>query len=195
MCGSRLDQRLLGDYESLMALLNDSRARKIITSYATYSKRGLNGDDFLKIVDRVQGACLGATPIIPLDICAKIGHALWSSIGITKSAQREREFLMKFGYVSLSCICYLSKNGMEIISTSEGASRCVIEARVPGTLLTYEGRLYSSIQMQGSAAQVSVAVAFRGQAFDWGRSHRLLDDLMNNIEEIGSLLMSDEASQ
>jgi len=184
---------MLGDYESIAHLLNDPRAKRFVTSQLRSTGGLLQSDDFLKIIDRVTGTVLNMSYFVPLEVCAKLGNQLWSAMGISVSVAEDRSFANKFAYVALACICHLARSGIDIVSISEGTSGSVIEARIPANFWTWEGRLFSGLHQSGGIVEVSAAVTFKGQSFDWGRGNKIVAELLASVEIAAADLLSQGA--
>ena len=59
--------------------------------------------------------------------------------------------------------------------------RSVLEAKLPSDLWSFEGKIIASLNALADATLVEVATVIKGQLFDWGKSNRILEALVNDL--------------
>jgi hypothetical protein len=188
-CGCPIELQSLGDYELISHLLQDSRVESLLGPNATQSSGGMSGDDVLKTADRIISVTLDISSVVPLDISAKIGHALWSALGVKSTSTDSAPIHTRFAYVAIASLCYLRRNSMSIISMSEKQSTAVLQAKVAGSFLwTGEGRCHVVMQNRNSHVDVAAAVEFPGQGFDWGRGSKLVAEFLSHVNRMATEL-------
>jgi hypothetical protein len=192
-CGKPVGGDSLKTCDSIAHVLENHESKKYLSGQEQPYKSYLGSDDYLKGLDRALSVAFDISPLIPMDVCARGGRAIWSFLGISIAASQSRSYNRRYPYITLACLSYLCRKGMDIISISENGNKGVIQARVPDSFLTWEGRLLIAIQNNGSTIDVGAGVNFKGQRFDWGKGNRILDELLLDIDVASEAIMRSDA--
>lgn len=191
-CGMPLAEFRLGDYRSITPLLLDLRAKEAITKEIIASSKPLSAEEWLSLADRFVSPQLNLLVNPRFDRSAKLGHELWTSLGVKTQSVLEKTFRTGFGYVAMSALCYLARHSMTITSIVESDSVCTVFATVPSNWLTFDGVVRVAIQARREESVVIVEAGFPGQWIDWGRGSRLVRSFLEFVEDMSNKLSGAE---
>ncbi len=166
-------------YEKLMAI---PHIRETISGYASTAKRKMTGEEFLGLYDKAFKPLTGLS-------MSKIGNRsqqLYLSLGVKTGKTQKERFKHAAGRVIVRVLCSLAQNAQEIQKAEQAKGGCLIRASVSSDLLSNEGSLEIKVQDlgQGMGTFVEAATLIPGQLLDWGKSKRLLNKLMKDIQEL-----------
>ncbi|MCC6508836.1 MAG: hypothetical protein IT423_07000 [Pirellulaceae bacterium] len=145
--------------------------RKLIQRHASQATSGPTGEDFLKLFDKVV-----ASPI-PLDRLASVLQPLYESWGIRISKERNEWVPTRIGRTIASALCSLAKHRQSLLSVEQHDSGCVLTAELPSSLCALKGKVIIALASYREGSQVNAKTYIPGQVYDWGKSHRCLEQL------------------
>lgn len=162
------------DYQTLIRI---PEVKDLLAQHASQARQSMTGEQFLAIYDKLF------SPEISLKKAAEIGAPLYAQLGIETGKSRKGQAALPTGSVIVSVLCLLARNGQTIKQVHQCSDGCILHAVIPSNLLSLEGELVVSIRRHGAGTQVEAATRIPGQLFDWGKSHRCLNGL---FEELGA---------
>jgi hypothetical protein len=127
-----------------------------------------------------------ADKLVPLGVSleglAGVAQPLYAKLGVKTGKQRAQHVPAPVGQVLVRALCSLARHGQTLRGVTQAADGCLLEATLPSDVFALEGDLMVSVRRAGSQAEVSGATRIPGQLFDWGKSHRCLDELFSDLE-------------
>jgi hypothetical protein len=160
-------------YETLLA--NPEPRERIAAAAARRSTPGVTSEDLLTIFDAVSpiGFSLSklSTAIVPIS----------DKLGFKTGKQSQAVFDAPPGRVLLAVLCTLARKSLEIAEVQQAPERCALTAEIPSGLVTNRGRLSALVEQFPGFVQVSLRTHIMGQWYDWGKSSRMLDELLSAI--------------
>ena len=150
----------------------------------TGSKRSaMSGDAFMRNVFRIAGAA-GSTGPIPLSLVATAGQELWSRAGVKTNSTADFDLPeLKPGHVIAAVLCSFAAHGYALDGSEQAEDGCILKAKLPMSLSTLGGELRCAVRPLGDGSSVAATVTVPGQAFDWGRGKRTLEQLHADLPD------------
>lgn len=159
-------------YEKLIRI---AEIREMISRHASMAKKGLSGEGFLAISDKV----------IPLGFSLeKLGAVLqpiYAQLGIKTGKEYSETLSSPPGIVIVAALCSLARHGQVMQQVRQFEDGCLLEATLPSDMWSWEGTLYITVRKAGTGTRVDGATKIKGQLFDWGKSRRCLETLFADI--------------
>lgn len=160
-------------YEKLIRI---PEVRDMISRHAAMTKKGLSGEDFLAISDKV----------IPLGFSLeKLGavvQPIYAQLGIKTGKEYSATLTSRPGTVIVAAMCSLARHGQTLQQVRQFEDGCLLEAALPSDMWSWEGTLLVSVRAAGTGTRVEGATKIKGQLFDWGKSKRCLETLFADIK-------------
>lgn len=147
----------------------------------------ISGEQLLKFYDTV------ASPEVSLEKLNVAMLPILERMGIKSGSQAEREFLAAPGRVLLAVLCGLAGGGYDIEDAEQMSDGCILTAFLPSTLITNRGQIIVTVMQSAENSdaedadkpalpvKVHAAAKISGQFFDWGKSKRILAELIQGI--------------
>lgn len=158
------------------ALLRSMHVREMISRHATFARKGMTGEQFLKICDKLM-------PIgVPMDSLVKVIQPIYAALGVSTGKQRVMQLPFTVGRVMLRTLCSLARAGQSLKDVRQAADGCVFTAVLPSDLFALEGEIIVSLRRHGPGTEVNAATKIGGQWFDWGKSNRWLDRFFADLQ-------------
>lgn len=139
-----------------------------------------SGEEFLALCDKVVS--LG----VPLESIGRVGQTLWARAGIETGKEHSEDFSIPPGAAIVAALCALARRGQLLQQVRQFADGCLLEAKLPSDVWSFEGKLLVNIRRGGRITRVEGATEIEGQLFDWGKSKRCLQTLFSDIKEIST---------
>ena len=165
------------DYAKLIRI---PEVRDRIERYAAMAPKRLSGEEFLALCDKVVS--LG----VPLESVGAMGQALWARLGIETGKEHFETFSIPSGTAIVAALCALARGGQIVQQVRQFTDGCLLEAKLPSDIWSFEGRLMVNIRRREEVTRVEGATEIEGQLFDWGKSRRCLQALFRDIKEISA---------
>lgn len=158
-----------------LAILKFPGVRDTIERHARQAPRRMSGEQFLALADKL--APLG----VSYETLAAVVQPISTRLGIKTGKQRAEHVKAPVGRVLVRALCSLARHGQTLRGVTQAADGCVLEAVLPSDLFALEGDLLVSVRRVGAQTEVTGATRIAGQLFDWGKSHRCLDQLFADL--------------
>ncbi len=131
-----------------------------------------------------------ASPI-PLESLAKVIQPFYDSLGIRTTKKREEAIDLPIGRAIASALCSFAKNNQSLQKTHQFEAHCLLVAELPSSLCSLAGTMLVELHRHGDRTRMVATAIIPGQAYDWGKGHRCLDQLFRDMHTdhgIGGLL-------
>ena len=172
------DWRTSVDVQTILA---NSHVRGLIAEVSGNRPSGMSGEQFLDISDKVFSVIgIGG---VSTKLIADVAQPLYARIGIKTGKEETRGYQSPTGQTIAATLCSLASRNQTLKDAAQADDGCVLTATVPSSIYAFEGDLVVTIERRDAGAMVTGAVTIPGQAFDWGRSKRVLRDMFKDIDE------------
>jgi hypothetical protein len=162
-------------YEKLICI---TEVRDMIKRQAALSKKGLSGEEFLAFFDKV-------VPMgFSMEKLGAVVQPISAQLGVKTGKERSETLANPPGTVIVAVLCSLARHGQELHQVRQFEDGCLLEAKLPSDLWSFEGTIYVSIREIGKETRVDGATQIKGQLYDWGKSNRCLEGLFADIKTI-----------
>jgi len=167
-------------YETLIKL---PHVRKKLAELANDATKGISAEDFLSLCDSAF------KPMGPISMTkiAPMLQSMYGKMGVNTGKQRKEMVSLPVGVVLFNVLCTLATQGQKIKEVSQGDDGCIIQAIIPSSLWTMEGKLMITVTKLPHGTQLEAATKITGQYYDWGVSNKLLDSLYQAAKMVPSL--------
>lgn len=167
------------NYEKLMTM---PHVRQAISRYAGGAKQKMTAEEFLERYDKAFKPLLG----LSMNKIGSRSRQFYTSLGIKTGKTVKERFQISAGKVIVHTLCSLARNGQDIDQVEQAADGCMIRALIPSDLYSSKGVLAITIQTLGpdKGTFVEAATSIPGQMYDWGKSKRLLNQLLTDIRDL-----------
>ncbi|HQR06455.1 MAG TPA: hypothetical protein PLN21_06510 [Gemmatales bacterium] len=167
-------------YETLIKF---PHVRKKLAELANDATTGIRAEDFLSLCDSV------VKPMGPISMTkiAPMLQSMYGKLGVNTGKQRKETIPQPVGVVLFNVLCTLASGGQKIKEVSQGEDGCIIQASIPSSIWTMEGKLMITVTKLPNGTQLEAATKITGQYYDWGVSNKLLDSLYQTAKMVSSL--------
>lgn len=156
-------------------LLEYDEPRARIRAASKQAKRGVSGDDVLAVLDAV----------IPSPIAlSKVTHVMVpivDRLGIRTQNELQAVWQAEPGRVLLGFVCSLATKSLDVSDVEQAAAECTLSAKLPLGILTNPGMVTAKFETHSGWVRGSFLITIAGQWYDWGKSKRLLEELVAGI--------------
>lgn len=160
------------DYESI---LNQAHARDRIAAASRRASPSVTGDDILEVFDAVSpiGFSLGKFTKAILPIYEKLGF----------KTDRRAQCLYDTppGRLMLATLCSIASHALTIDEVQQASQKCSLSTEIPSSLYTNRGRLNILIEDCQTYCQITMTTRISGQWYDWGKSNRLANNILDAV--------------
>lgn len=165
----------------LDVLVSFDYVRFRIQQAAQSAKKPMSAEDFIsaaaKPVSIVTGLPMSGTL---MNAGGFLSQQLAKSLGIKVQRSRTQLYAHPVGAVLVAVLCALADSASPVRRVLQGEDGCVLEAKLLSNWLTWEGTITVAVAGDSAATRVEVGINV-GQAFDWGRSNRMISTMLEEI--------------
>lgn len=179
-CGTRLKWEPLSTLTQYRDIVADERCRNIIEQEAGKTGAGMSANEFLQYAQLVMPGRL------PLAVLALLSAKAGGKLNLGRENHGFGLYRRPFAHVLLAVLTSLAKQSLAIKNVQEGEGRCLLEASIPSSIWNLEGRLEIIITSEESKTRVSIEAKIFGQWLDWGKTKRLIDNVLKDIETLSA---------
>lgn len=160
------------------ALLRFAEVRDLIAAHAAQAKRGISGEQFVELCDKVLSPLTG----VPLNVVTTIALPIYEHLGI-RTGKKRAEFLKRPpGEVIVAALCSLGRMGQKVKAVQQATDCCGLHAELPSDLRSMTGgELRITLRRQEHGTVVEAATHIPGQLYDWGKSNQALTQLFDDL--------------
>jgi hypothetical protein len=161
-------------------LLNFGEVRDHIARHSAQSRDAFSGEDFLDLCD------MAFKPLIGFN-ANKMGRLLapvYDKLGLRTERSRTEVVRRPVGRTLVAAICSLARHGRTIKQVHQGDDGCVLEAVMPPGFRALKGEMVISIARSAEGTRVEAAAKIPGQVYDWGKTDKCLDELMDDVRRL-----------
>lgn len=156
----------------------DVRARIVRVTGAT--PQGMTAEQFFKYAEPVMAAA-GAGGI-PLGAIKDIALPMYARMGLKMDREMSQGFRNTFGETLAAVLCSLASRSQPLVDISEAGDGCILNTKMASSILSWEGNMIVTLERQSEGTLLKATITVPGQAFDWGRSKRVLQDLIDDVK-------------
>jgi hypothetical protein len=154
--------------------------RTAISHHAANAHGGVSGEALLALYDKVM-----SSPV-PLEHLVAIVQPLYDSWGIRTGKERHEWIDAPIGRVIARTLCSFAKHAQAFQRAEQFESGCVLTAELPSSVCSLKGKLTISLKRSEDLTEVTATTIIPGQIYDWGKSDRCLEQLINDLSsELG----------
>ena len=135
----------------------------------------MSGEEVLALYDKII-----ASPI-PLERLAGVVQPLYARWGIRTGKQRTETIGAPIGRTIARTLCCFAKHGQTFLHAKQGDTGCVLTAELPSSICALKGEFRVSLSRCDTGTDVAAAIEIPGQAFDWGKCRRCLDEFFKDV--------------
>lgn len=158
-------------------LLKHSNVRIAIEKHASQCRKCMSAEDFLGLCDKA----FSPIPGVSLTKLAAIAQPLFADLGVKTGKTRTESFKAPPGKIIVAVLCSLARHGQTLHNVEQAEDGCLFRASLPSDLWSFKGELLVTVQRQVPSTLVEAATIIRGQLYDWGKSKRAMDALLEDI--------------
>ena len=161
-------------------LIKHPEVREIILKYANESLKKNSAQEFLELADTVFESLLGVSTKKVSDLVVPI----YQKLGISTGKAERKKFNQPIQQVIVKSLCSLAKNGFPIESVEGASDGFVLTAKIPSDMWSWGGDIIISTEGSNSSSEINIATKIKGQLYDWGKSKKLIDSFLLDIQNI-----------
>ena len=179
-CGARLKWEPLRKLTSYHDIINDERCQRIIQEEAVRAKSGMGSTGFLQYAELVFAGRL------PLAALAALSGKAGQKLDFGRENYGFMTCRQPFSYAVLALLCSFARESLIVKNVMEDTSRCLIEATIPSSIWSLEGKLEAIIVAEEGNTRVLLQAKIFGQWIDWGKTRRLTSKILKDIKRLGT---------
>lgn len=166
-----IDWRREVNYERLLSV---TEVRDRITAAGRMHRKQMSGEQLLATFDEL-------VPMgVSLEKLAVLAQPLYARLGLNTNKRAQRQLPLPAGQVIVGVLCAMAKEGCELTAVEQAQDGCALRATIPSSIWSFAGELLVTVEGDASSTRVEANAKIPGQKFDWGRSQRLLDSLLDS---------------
>lgn len=156
-------------------LLEFKEPRQRIVAASKKCRPGVTGEDVLAILEAVAISKVSLT---------KLTHAIvpiMDKLGFRTTNQSQSVWRVEAGRILLAYLCSLASKSLEVTDVEQKEDSCVLSAKIPLGIFTNPGKVITTLETNSGWVRVTLAATISGQWHDWGKSKRLIEDILAGI--------------
>jgi len=158
-------------------LIQNPEVRDLLVRYAARKGWNPSAQTLLNLYDASVGMVVG----VKTATIASIGVPIFTALGIKTGKSRSESLALPPGQVIVAALCSLAYRGQELQKVHQAQDGCVLEAKLPSDIWSWQGSLAIAITSNPPRTQVQATTRIGGQLFDWGKSSRCLERVFQDI--------------
>ncbi|MEZ5954413.1 MAG: hypothetical protein R3C13_08940 [Hyphomonas sp.] len=155
----------------------DVRARIVRVTGAVPS--GMTADQFLDAAKPLLAAAGAGN--IPLKALKDVAVPFYAKMGLKTNTELSQGFKNTFGETLAAVLCSFASRGQPLVDMAEATNGCVVNAKMPSSMWSWEGNMIVTLEQRDEGTMLRANLTVPGQAFDWGKSKRVLQDLIDDV--------------
>ena len=175
---------LLQEEINFHKIISDPEVRGMLSFYSDQHVKKKSASEFLKSVD-IAGLPITGTS---LNMVSKVAVPISIKLGIKTGKTSSLEVQQPIGKVIIATLASMAWRGQTMLGATQARDGCVIEGRIPSDMFSWEGNLMVSICQKEDHTLVEAGTIIKGQMYDWGKSKRLLKQLLEDVSKISAQL-------
>lgn len=166
-------------------VLGHPEVKALISDASKASKAGMTAEEFLKMASPLLSAA-GASPAATR-LIADFAPSFYAKMGVKTGKDAKNGYATSYGRVIAAILCSLASRNQTLVAVHDGTDGCILQADIPSSLTTGKGKLSVTVERKPEGTLATSAAVFEGQASDWGRAKRVLDELHQDILDYRTL--------
>lgn len=159
-------------------LVAHPEVRDLLAQSARGNHLNISAEKLLKVYDKFLAKAAGGVELSDL---STIVVPILTRMGVRTTKERTERIAAPVGRTIVAVLCSLAARGSTVKDVHQAFDGCAIEAVLPSDVWSWEGALLLTITAQGDWSRLDARSTIGGQAFDWGKSVRWLDHLVNDV--------------
>ena len=102
-------------------------------------------------------------------------------LGIRTTNQSQAVWQVDAGRVLLAYLCSLASKSLEVTDVQQEVDSCSLSAKIPLGIITNPGKVVTKLESNSGWVRATLVVTISGQWYDWGKSKRLIEDILVGI--------------
>ena len=140
----------------------------------------MTGEEFLGLFDT----------LVPLGVSMEklvaVAAPIYDKLGMRTGKSLRHSFGLPPGRVLTGTLCAMAKEGCKLVRVQQAADGCLLEAEIPSSIWSLKAQLVVTVHAAEGYTWIESATTVPGQLHDWGRSKRLLDQMVRDIESFAA---------
>lgn len=161
-------------------ILNHPEVRARIVKVTGATPQGMTAEQFLKLAQPLMSAA-GAGGV-PLTTLKDIALPIYARLGVKTDRKLSQGFRNTFGETLAAVLCSLASRSQPLVDISEAGNGCLLNSRMASSVWSWEGNMIVALESRDEGTLLTGSVTIPGQAFDWGRSKRVLQNLIDDVQ-------------
>lgn len=169
----------------IRVVLHHPQVKEMVAAAAGANGGELSAEDFLDSAKPLLSmAGLGA---VPFRAILDAAPQMYARFGVETGRDLSAHMPFSPGRTMAATLCSLASRGQPLIEGAATETGSSLKARLQSSVLTFQGHITITFAEHAEGTNVHAQIAIPGQAFDWGRSKQVLDDLIADIPRFVSL--------
>ncbi|WP_422922868.1 zinc ribbon domain-containing protein [Singulisphaera sp. PoT] len=159
-------------------LIAHPEVRERLSNAGNKATAGISAEQAMKFYDKFLAKAVGG---VELSDIATIAVPILTRMGLQATKQRSESFEAPPGRTIVAALCSLAARGQKVKEVYQASDGCAIEAVLPSDLWSWEGTLFVTVASDGHRSRLDARTKIGGQVYDWGKSNRCLDRLVQDV--------------
>ncbi|WP_432929192.1 hypothetical protein ACQPZZ_04430 [Microbispora sp. CA-135349] len=154
----------------------------LIQQAAQGAQKQISAEKFLAVVGGSIGAATGMPLLGTMFQAGSVLAQLYGAMGVKVQKSRRASYQRPIGQVIVALLCALARGGYSVNQALQDSSGCAIKAHLPSSWLSWKGTISAAVAGDANRTYLEVGIHIPGQAYDWGRSNKILVSMFSEIE-------------
>lgn len=168
---------------SIPALMANPEVATLIKHYAGQAETKLNADDFLGIFDKIMKP--GG---VSMKKIAEISVPIFEKMGVNTAHSTVQTLPFGLHESIVRCVCAIAKDGFPVTKIDLAENGLIIVATMPSDFFSWDGEMLVSMEGLGAETQITIHTKIKGQLYDWGKSKRRMERLIEDLRGINLMI-------
>ncbi|MBS1643916.1 MAG: zinc ribbon domain-containing protein [Bacteroidetes bacterium] len=170
--------------KTIPELLANSEVRTLVRHFAAKAKKHLDAGDYFSTIDKIfkPGG-------ISFKAIADVAVPIFGKLGIHTDHALTKVLALSLHEAILRGMCVLAQKGWPIAKIDLAENGIVINATIPSDLFTWTTDLWIHIEGEQQQARISLSTSIKGQLYDWGKSKRAMNRI---LDEMGTINLNEK---
>lgn len=118
---------------------------------------------------------------IPFSSMMAMAQDIDSRLGIHTGKSETEQYSRPVGRIIACALCAVAKEGYKVKDVHQASDGCVLICEIPSDMFSFAGQLIITIERTSNGASLQARTSIEGQLYDWGKSKRCLNGLVDGI--------------
>ena len=159
-------------------LMSHPDVRDRVAKAAGRAGPGITAETVMKVYDKFVAKAVGGIEISDL---SAVVVPLLVRFGVQTGKHRSETIEAPPGRTIVAVLCSLAARGRAVKEVHQATDGCAIEAVLPSDVWSWEGTLLVTIVAEGDWSRLDAQTKIGGQMYDWGKSTKCLEQLIEDV--------------